>query len=152
MKSYKTALQDGQRGCPTAILSLQQEKSADFYAKGGKARKIIEDTQGLFCRRAKRKPVRNKSRIHKIKNTGFVQKQNMHPVRNLYAGLTKAKQPPRGALQCKKARYGLICRLAFFIAGGVFFTADFVKDLTKICTRLVNCIIAKNGENFVNIA
>ena len=76
----------------------------------------------------------------------------MHPVRNLYAGLTKAKQPPRGALQCKKARYGLISRLAFFIAGGVFFTVDFVKDLTKFCTRLVNCIIAKNGENFVNIA
>ena len=82
----------------------------------------------------------------------FCAKANMHPVQNLYAGLTKAKQPPRGALQCKKARYGLICSLAFFIAGGVFFTVDFVKDLTKFCTRLVNCIIAKNGENFVNIA
>ena len=72
----------------------------------------------------------------------------MHPVRNLYAGLTKAKQPPRGALQCKKARLGFICRLAFLLPGGVFFTADFVKDLTKFFTRLVNFIVAKNGGNF----
>ena len=52
----------------------------------------------------------------------------------------------------KKQGTDLSAALLFLLPGGVFFTVDFVKDLTKFCTRPVNCIIAKNGENFVNIA
>ncbi len=52
----------------------------------------------------------------------------------------------------KKQGTDLSAALLFLLPGGVFFTADFVKDLTKFFARLVNCIIAKNGKNFVNIA
>ena len=82
----------------------------------------------------------------------FCAKAKYAPHPELICGLNKGKTAAEGRITMQKSKVRTYLPPCFFIAGGVFFTVDFVKDLTKFCTRLVNCIIAKNGENFVNIA
>lgn len=78
----------------------------------------------------------------------FCAKAKYAPRPELICGLNKGKTAAEGRITMQKSKVRTYLPPCFFIAGGVFFTADFVKDLTKFCTRLVNCIIAKKWRKF----
>lgn len=73
-------------------------------------------------------------------------KSKYAPRSELICGLNKGKTAAEGRITMQKSKVRTYLPPCFFIAGGVFFTVDFVKDLTKFCTRLVNCIIAKTAK------